>query len=166
MKRTPLKAKSNWKDNYAKKAQKKLLESRNKPKKRISKRKPKTIGQLKKELWKWFSKFIRLRDRNICFICGKYAEGSAYHAGHFIPKSVGGLLLYFHEDNVHGCCYHCNINLGGNLYEYGMKLGKEKCDYLYSLKGITTKWTVEDYELKIEEYKTKVMTLTKSLELL
>ena len=118
--------------------------------------KKKSIGQLKKLLWKKFSEYIRTRDKNICFICGKYANGSAYHAGHFIPKSVGGLILYFNEDNVHGCCYHCNINLGGNLYEYGKKLGEKKCNELYALKQQTVKWSVEDYQQKIAEYTKKL----------
>jgi hypothetical protein len=75
------------------------------------------------------------------------------HAGHFIPKSVGGIALYFNEDNVHACCYHCNINLGGNLYEYGLKLGKEKCDELYRIKGQINKVDTNWYLDKIEYYK-------------
>lgn len=118
--------------------------------------KTKTISQLKKDLWKVFSAYIRKRDKNICFICGKYAEGSAYHAGHFIPKSVGGLALYFNEENVHGCCYHCNINLGGNLYEYGQKLGDKRCKELYKLKNESWKWNVDDYIEKISYYKEKL----------
>lgn len=113
--------------------------------------KKKTPGQLKKELWKYFSLYIRQRDKFTCFICGRKGEGGAMHAGHFIPKSVGGLALYFHEDNVHACCYHCNINLGGNLYEYGMKLGKERVDALYKLKQTIVKDF--PYPELIEKYK-------------
>lgn len=112
---------------------------------------------LKKKLWKIFSAYIRARDKNICFICGKYATGGGYHAGHFVPKSVGGLALYFHEDNVHGCCYNCNINLGGNLYEYGLKLGQEKIDALYKLKQQIIKGF--PYEEKIKEYEEKLRNL-------
>jgi hypothetical protein len=108
---------------------------------------------LKRKLWKEFSLFIRRRDKFICFICGRKCEGSGYHAAHFIPKSVGGIELYFHEDNVHGCCYHDNINLGGNLYEYSLKLGKDKVDELYRIKNVISKWTEEDYLKKIEHYK-------------
>ncbi len=124
----------------------------------LQKMKKKTPAQLKEILWKYFSEYIRKRDKNICFICGRHAEGSGYHAGHFIPKSVGGLALYFHEDNVHGCCYNCNINLGGNLYLYGQKLGKDKCDELYAIK----QQIVKDFPyLKlIEEYKEKLEKLT------
>lgn len=113
-----------------------------------------SISKLKSKLWIEFSRFIRNRDGGICFICGRKAEGSAYHAGHFIPKSVGGIALYFHEENVHGCCYHCNINLGGNLYEYGLKLGKEKCDELYRIKNtVIEKWDENKYIEKIAYYK-------------
>lgn len=119
--------------------------------------KQKTSAQLKKDLWVVFSKYIRKRDGGICFICGRKCEGSGYHASHFIPKSVGGMALYFHEENVHGCCYHCNINLGGNLYEYGMKLGKEKCDELYKLKQVITKDF--PYLEKIKHYQDQLLHL-------
>ena len=82
------------------------------------------------------------------------------HAGHFVPKSVGGITLYFHEDNVHSQCYNCNINLGGNQYVYGQKLG-EKAVELYTLKGTIAKWTTDDYLEKIEHYQEKLSTLNK-----
>ena len=119
--------------------------------------KKKTPGKLKKELWKVFSAYIRTRDKYTCFICGRRGEGGGMHAGHFIPKSVGGLALYFHEDNVHACCYHCNINLGGNLYEYGIKLGKKTVNRLYKLKQKTVKGF--PYEEKIVEYTEKLQQL-------
>ena len=113
----------------------------------------KTNAQLKKELWKVFSAYIRKRDKGVCFTCGRICDGKGYHAGHFINRSVGGLILYFNEENVRGQCYHCNINLGGNQYIYGQKLGEEKCKELYALKQKTTKWTEKDYLEKIEYYK-------------
>lgn len=110
------------------------------------------ISVLKRKLWKEFSKYIRERDKGICFTCGRKCEGSGYHAGHFIPKSVGGIALYFNEDNVHGQCYNCNINLGGNQYEYGQRLGKEMVDKLYKIKQQTNKWSESDYLEKIKQY--------------
>lgn len=160
MKKTPLRAKKCWNGKSIKVSNKSPLKRQLGANKGVH-RGIQSLAKLKKELWKWFSKYIRLRDKNTCFICGRKCEGSGYHAGHFIPKSVGGLTLYFHEENVHGCCYHCNINLGGNLYEYGMKLGKEKCDELYLLKRKTTKLSVEDYLTKIEYYKKLVLSSTK-----
>lgn len=118
------------------------------------------ISVLKKKLWKIFSEYIRKRDRFTCFICGRKGEGGGIHSGHFIPKSIGGIELYFNEENVHACCYHCNINLGGNLYEYGMKLGKETVDRLYKIKNTNiSKWSEQDYLNKIEEYKKKLSTV-------
>ena len=110
------------------------------------------ISVLKRKLWKEFSKYIRERDKGICFTCGRKCEGSGYHAGHFIPKSVGGIALYFNEDNVHGQCYNCNINLSGNQYEYGQRLGKEMVDKLYKIKQQTNKWSESDYLEKIKQY--------------
>jgi hypothetical protein len=124
------------------------------------KKKTPSISKLKKKLWETFSLYIRTRDNYTCFTCGRKGEGSGMHAGHFVPKSVGGLALYFHEENVHAQCYHCNINLGGNIWEYTVKLGLAKSEELHRLKGITTKWTVSDYEEKIAHYKQKLHGLT------
>jgi len=118
------------------------------------------ISKLKRKLWTVFSKYIKERDDYICFTCGRKAEGSGMHAGHFISKSVGGMLLYFHEDNVHAQCYNCNINLSGNQYIYGQKLGEEKVAELYKIKNqclvLTPKEKIAWYEEKIEHYTTKI----------
>lgn len=111
------------------------------------------ISKLKAKLWKVFSEYIRKRDKGICFTCGRKCEGSGYHAGHFIPKSVGGVVLYFHPDNVRGQCFFCNINLGGNQWEYGQRLGPEKVKELYALKAQINKWDAARYEYEIEWYK-------------
>jgi|APSaa5957512493_1039668.scaffolds.fasta_scaffold103311_1 hypothetical protein len=115
-----------------------------------------TNGKWKKEFWKTFAEYIKKRDKGICFSCGRKAEGLGYHAGHFIPKSVGGLTLYFHEDNVRGQCYNCNINLGGNQWEYGQRLGEEKVAELMELKKAYRKITNQEYLDLIEEYKIKL----------
>ena len=159
MKRTALKRGTSQikRSGFKKKATKPMKRGK------LSKSGKSSISKLKKKLWIAFGAYIRKRDGGICFICGRKSEGSGYHAGHFIPKSVGGLALYFHEDNVHGCCYHCNINLGGNLYEYGVKLGEERVKTLYKLKGLITKMSTEDYEKKITEYQVKLLALEKQL---
>lgn len=108
---------------------------------------------LKRKLWKVFSVFIKKRDKGICFTCDRKCSGYGYHAGHFIPKSIGGLALYFDEENVHGQCYNCNINLGGNQYEFGKRLGEDRVKSLYAKKKSDTKWDIEDYLQRIEHYK-------------
>jgi 5-methylcytosine-specific restriction endonuclease McrA len=112
------------------------------------------IPKLKKKLWGLFSAYIRKRDGGTCYTCGATGlDGHHYHAGHFIPKSVGGLALYFHEDNVHGQCVMCNMFLQGNAYEYGKKLGENKVAELYALKNRVSKWSAQDYLNLIEKYK-------------
>ena len=122
----------------------------------LIKKKKQSITALKERLWKVFATYIKNRDGWSCFTCGRRGEGSAMHAGHFIPKSVGGIALYFDERNVHAQCYHCNINLGGNQYVYGKRLG-EIADELYHIKNIVMeKWNERTYEAKIAEYEDKV----------
>ncbi len=118
----------------------------------IRKKSKARISVLKRKLWEVFSKYIRQRDNYICFTCGRKGEGSGIHAGHFIPKSVGGIALYFHEENVHAQCYNCNINLGGNQYVYGEKLGKKKVEELRRIQQQITKVDELWYLCQIEIY--------------
>lgn len=123
-----------------------------------------TIGWWKKALWRQFSLYIRSRDKYKCFTCDKIGAGSGIHAGHFIPKAGGGASLYFHEQNVHAQCYHCNINLGGNGAEYYVRMvkkyGQEIVDGLFKLKYVGfKKYTIEEYQQLIEDYKDKTKKL-------
>lgn len=87
--------------------------------------------KLHKKLWKLFSKFIRKRDKYICFTCDRYEYPS--QAGHYRTGATCKKYLFFDERNVHSQCYHCNINLSGNWPEYqkrmwikyGKKIDKE-----------------------------------------
>lgn len=115
------------------------------------------ISKLKKKLWTVFSTYIRQRDKYICFTCGRKGEGSGMHAGHFISKAIGGVDLYFDEENVHAQCYNCNINLSGNQYEYSLRLGKDLSEKLYKKKGVFNKWTEKDYLAKIAHYTSLVV---------
>lgn len=126
---------------------------------KTQKGKKKTIAQLKKDLWKVFSLYIRQRDKGVCFTCGKRGfEGSNYHAGHFLKKSMCGIELYFHEDNVHGQCAYCNLFLDGDPYKYGMKLGEKKVKELMDIKKKTKgkTWDRETFEEKIAHYKSLI----------
>lgn len=122
-------------------------------------KKLKPLSRLKKDLWKLFSTYIKKRDKGVCFTCGaKGLSGSSYHGGHFIKASVGGLILYFNEDNVHGQCARCNLWLDGDQYHYGIRLGPKKVKELEAIK-LKTKgvvWDRKDYETKIAYYKAKL----------
>jgi len=121
-----------------------------------------SISRLKKKLWEACSLYIRTRDKHICFTCGKYIESKfGYHAGHYIPSSTCGLALRYDERNIHGQCYHCNINLGGFGAKYHInmleKYGQKFVDELWKIKNRTiTKWTEVDYIKKTKYYEEKL----------
>lgn len=126
--------------------------------------KPKTEAWWKKKFWTVFSLYIRTRDNFTCFTCDRKGNGSGMHAGHMIPRAAGGLSLYFHEQNVHAQCYHCNINLGGNGAIYAVKhiekYGQEAFDEIIRLKNQGfKKYTIVDYQNLIEEYELKIEQL-------
>ena len=114
-----------------------------------------SLSKFKRELWKVFAKYVKIRDNYRCYTCGVICKGKNAHCGHFIPASVCGLALYFHEDNNHLQCAKCNIWLQGNQYIYGQKLGEEKVKKLYKIRkdNKDLQYTKQDYVNKIEEYK-------------
>lgn len=128
-----------------------------------TKRKKKTISQLKKELWKWFAlamKRARSEDGSYvdCFTCGKPLEigTSNCHLGHWLPKG-GYSGHYFNEHNVRPQCYHCNISLSGNtaVFEYNLRqeLGDELVNEIFETRHQSGKRDRQWYEEKIEHYK-------------
>lgn len=125
---------------------------------KAKKPKKRSITSLKKELWKYFSLYIRQRDNFRCFTCDRYATGGGMHAGHFITNSIGGVGLRYEETNVHAQCYHCNINLSGNWVEYRERMivlyGEEHVKSLEARRHEITKDF--DYMAKIEHYKALV----------
>lgn len=125
-----------------------------------------TLGKWKKEFWTVFTEYIKLRDGYTCITCGKKGSGSGIHGGHFIPRSVGGLSLFFHEDNVHAQCIDCNINKGGYGAEYYPKLvekiGQKRVDELFKLRDTGyKKYSKQDYADAIALYQFKIDSLKK-----
>ena len=115
--------------------------------------KKQTVSTMKKKAWAVFSKWIRNRDGNRCFTCGKVGEGSGMHAGHYIPRSLSS-YLYFDERNVHAQCFRCNIHLFGNADEYASRLGEKAVHDLRRDKGKYKQWTVEELQQIIDSYET------------
>lgn len=122
------------------------------------KKKKKSLSSLKKELWRYFSTYIKHRDNWRCFTCNSFVSGQNAHAGHFVPSSVGGISLRYNEDNVHCQCYRCNIHLGGNYVTYRERMvglyGEKKVREIEQSRHNITKDF--DYEEAITTYKHKL----------
>ena len=123
--------------------------------KKTSKRKLKSLSWYKIRAWKVFSKWIRARDKNICFTCG----GLGNQAGHFIPRSISN-YLYFSEDNVHAQCLRCNVFLSGNSDEYAERLGNDIVMRLRIDKRKVKQWTVQELIKLKEKYENNASIFT------
>lgn len=133
-------------------------------------KKPPTISQLKKKLWKIVSEYIRRKwsDENgmcECVSCAPPKTKKHYkqmQAGHFVPRARGN-ACYFVEENIHPQCFQCNINLGGNPAGYAKFIkdyyGPEKIDELQEMSMQTVKFKVKDLEEMIIEWKDKLNQL-------
>ena len=127
----------------------------------------KTISKLKKELDKWFSLYVRLRDATEeglvqCFTCGcvkHYKKGM--QNGHFQSRSF--LSTRFDEENCQPQCVGCNMFKQGEQYKFALgldsKYGEGTAEELQVLARRITKFTRVDYEEKISYYKSCVDNL-------
>jgi hypothetical protein len=126
------------------------------------KKKLKTPKQLKTILWELCKQIVRKRYMTKngnwnCYTCGRLIDEPAKaHTAHFIPSGACGALLRYNLDNLRVCCYHCNINLGGNGSEYYRRLVEEKgqdfVDGLFRLKNQSVKADVIFYMKLISDY--------------
>ena len=128
--------------------------------------KKKTTSQLKKELDKWFSQYIRLRRADAnglveCFTCGKIDHWKKQQAGHF--QSRRHLTTRWNELNVQVQCVRCNMFNQGEQYKFGklldVRIGDETSERLERLSKHTAKFRRVDYLEMIEKYKEKVKKL-------
>lgn len=123
-------------------------------------------AKLKKDLWEIFSQYIRLRDKGRCFTCGKKRDWKQMHAGHYIPRSICGEVLYFDERNVNCQCSGCNTFRHGNLVYYALQLrekyGEGILEDLQRIKKEGKILSSLDFLRMIDEYKIKVEHLKAS----
>ena len=127
----------------------------------------KTISKLKKELDKWFSLYIRLREANEygfcqCFTCGvvrHYKDGM--QNGHF--QSRKHLSTRFDEDNCQVQCIKCNMFSQGEQFKFGLNLdakhGEGFAEELEFLARKTYKISMAEYVNNISYYKRIVNNL-------
>ena len=130
----------------------------------------KSISKLKKELDKWFSLFIRLRDATDheglcqCITCGKvshYKKG--IQNGHFQSRRF--MATRYDEQNCFSQCVACNMFRGGEQFRFALaldaKYGEGTAQELEFLARTIVKFTRVDYEEKIGYYKDLVEKLKK-----
>ena len=118
----------------------------------------KTISKLKKELDKWFSLYIRLRDSENgliqCFTCGCVKHYKSMHNSHF--QSRKHLATRWDEENCQVGCIKCNIFNFGEQYKFALNLdakyGEGKAEELELLARTIMKVSRIDYEDKISYY--------------
>lgn len=123
-------------------------------KEKIKKVKKPVIKKLIKELDCVFSLYIRKRDHNICYTCGKQMDLKHSQNGHFVSRTY--LTLRWNEKNCHCQCMRCNVFLHGNMAEYSQRL---ELDYGYGiiqelnrLKQEKTKFSAEKLTELIKHY--------------
>jgi len=129
----------------------------------------KTISKLKKELDKWFSFYIRLRDANEfgyiqCITCGvvrHYKDGM--QNGHF--QSRKHMATRFDEENCQVQCIKCNMFSQGEQYLFSLRLdekyGEGTAEELEHFARTTYKISRVEYEEQIRYYKLIVENLKK-----
>ena len=132
--------------------------------------KKKTVSKLKKDLWKVFSRYVRLRDAvrttgncksSLCITCERLEDITKMDAGHFFSRTHSATL--FHEKNVHAQCKRCNMLNGGEQFLYAQKVdklyGEGTAEELNQLRHTTKRFSRPELEDMIEEYKEKLNEL-------
>jgi len=129
----------------------------------------KTISKLKKELDKWFSLYIRLRDATDegmvqCTTCSKVSYyKSGIQNGHFQSRRF--MATRYDEQNCSAQCVACNMFRGGEQYRFALaidaKYGEGTAEELQYKARQIQKFSRVDYEEKISYYKEAVKNLKK-----
>tara|TARA_R110000824_G_scaffold114536_1_gene265169 strand:+ start:248 stop:655 length:408 start_codon:yes stop_codon:yes gene_type:complete len=129
----------------------------------------KTISKLKKELDKWFSLYIRLRDATDeglvqCFTCNKVSHyKSGMQNGHF--QSRKHLATRWDEENCQVQCVGCNMFKSGEQYKFAINLdakyGEGTAEELERIARKTVKSSSWWYDGEIGYYKELVEKLKK-----
>ena len=126
----------------------------------------KTISKLKKELDKWFSLFIRLRDADDlgfvkCFTSGRFYHYKNIHAGHFMSRKH--LSTRWCSTNVQPQSIGDNLFGQGEQYKFSVALDSKYGEGTAKELELTARTIMKvsriDYEEKIGYYKELVEKL-------
>lgn len=120
--------------------------SQTKSKKR-KKKKPISIGKLKKKIEDIMKLAVKERDCWTCQRCKKKVEGSNAHGSHVIPVSASQALR-FDPINIKTLCFHCHINWWHKNPLEAIEWFKEnyigRYRYLMERKSDIKKWTRQE----------------------
>lgn len=122
--------------------------------------KKKTTAQLKKDLDKIFSQFVRqsyAEDGMVdCYTCSKRLRWEEIQNGHFVSRQH--LATRYSEDNCRPQCVGCNVFGGGKVSVFAERLEKELGVGTVSRLYREANQIIKDfpYEAKIEYYKKKL----------
>lgn len=123
-------------------------------------KKPKS--KLIKELDVIFSQYIRLSNSIdgfcTCVTCGRVYEWKKIQSGHFMSRQH--YSVRWDERNVKPQCYGCNVMQQGRQYEFSKYLGEELSNELYLLSKQTRKFTENELEEMIQDYKSRLIVLS------
>lgn len=121
----------------------------------MRKKSKQSISAIQRKIWEHCKRLIRKMYPPYCYICDKPIAGSNDHTAHFIPKASCGAYLRYDLRNLRRCCYHCNVNLGGNGAEFYRKMvakeGQEYVDTLFKDKNKTIK-AIDHYIKILKDY--------------
>tara|TARA_R100000734_G_C3313328_1_gene104599 strand:- start:1322 stop:1735 length:414 start_codon:yes stop_codon:yes gene_type:complete len=132
----------------------------------------KSISKLKKELDKWFSLYIRIKDCDDngmvkCYTSGRKYHYKQIHAGHFMSRRH--LSTRWLEKNVKPQSAADNLFGQGEQYKFGLQLDNEygigTAEELQFIARQNYKITRVDYVEKISYYKELVKNLKKQKKL-
>jgi len=132
----------------------------------------KSVSKLKKELDKWFSLYVRIKDCNdngmvSCYTSGRLYHYKEIHAGHFMSRKH--LSTRWDEQNVKPQSAADNLFGQGEQYKFGMLLdsqyGEGTAEELQIKARQSYKISRVDYEDKISYYKELVKNLKKEKNL-
>lgn len=132
---------------------------------RTAKRK-KSLPQLKKILWRFFSEYIRRRDADEnglvkCISCEEVRHWKLMHCGHYEKRTFLGTC--FEEKNNAPQCPRCNFFLDGNQSAYAIALrklyGPDILEELDKQKNSKEKISRQEYDDLISTYTLKLKGL-------
>lgn len=123
----------------------------------------KTLSQLKKELDKYFSLYIRhkyaVNGIVHCYTCSVSKPVKEMQNGHWVSRT--NLATRFSEDNCRPQCVGCNMFNQGRLDVFTVNLMKEGIDIIklqqskYQVLKVDSIWyqnQIEHYKQKLKEY--------------